>query len=103
MGVHKLPSCRMFWGNKTVEPFIANTMSCNRYEETLSVLHFNNNEEAVTNPADPNFGKLYKLKPLLKQFRDVFKGSVTPETMQATDEMMIPFKGRHGAKQYMPK
>ena len=94
---------KQFITNKTVVPLIANTMSRNRYEEILSVLHFNNNEEAPTNPADPNFDKLYKLKPLIKHFRDVFKGSVSPETMQAIDEMMIPFKGRHGAKQYMPK
>ena len=103
MGVHKLPSRRMYWGNKTVVPLIANTMSRNRYEEILSVLHFNNNEEAPINPADPNYDKLYKLKPLIKHFRDVFKGSVSPETMQAIDEMMIPFKGRHCAKHYMPK
>ena len=37
MGVHKLPSRRMYWGNKTVVPLIANTMSRNRCEEILSV------------------------------------------------------------------
>ncbi|CAB3987582.1 Hypothetical predicted protein [Paramuricea clavata] len=78
-------------------------MSRNRYEEILSILHFNNNEEAVTDPADPKYDKLFKVKPLADHFRHVFKGSVTPETMQAIDEMMIPFKGRHSAKQYMPK
>ena len=103
MGVHKLPSRRMYWGNKTYVPLTANTMSRNRYEEILSVFHFNNNEDAAANPTDPNYDKLFKVKPLIDHFRRVFKGIVVPETMQAVDEMMIPFKGRHGAKQYMPK
>ncbi len=103
MGIHKLPSRRMYWGNKTFVPIIANAMSCNRYEEILTVFHFKNNEDAVTNPADPNYDKLFKVKPLINNFRRVFKGSVIPETMQAVDKMMIPFRGRHSAKQYMPK
>ncbi|CAB3988359.1 Hypothetical predicted protein [Paramuricea clavata] len=71
-------------------------MSHNRYEEILSILHFNNNEEAVTDPADPKYDK-FKVKPLADHFRHVFKGSATPETMQAIDEMMITFKGMHSA------
>ena len=33
----------------------------------------------------------------------MFKELVTPETLEAIDEMMVPFKGKHGAKMYMPK
>ncbi|CAB4042187.1 Hypothetical predicted protein [Paramuricea clavata] len=78
-------------------------MNRNRFEEILSFLHFNNNQEVATDPANPNYDKLFKLKPLIDHFRTVFKGLVTAETMQCINEMMVPFKGRHGAKQYMPK
>jgi hypothetical protein len=103
MGIHKLPNRRMYWAMKTYVPLIASSMNRNRFEEILSVLHFNNNQEAIADPANPNYDKLFKLKPLIDHFRTVFKGSVTAETMQCIDEMMVPFKGRHGAKQYMPK
>ncbi len=98
MGVHKLPNRRMYWSSKTFVPLIANSMTRNRFEEILSILHFNNNEMACTDPADASYDKLFKLKPLIDHFRKVFKGSLCPETMQSIDEMMIPFKGRHGAK-----
>ena len=29
--------------------------------------------------------------------------TLAPETFQAIDEMMVPFKGKHGAKMCMPK
>ena len=103
MGIHKLPQRHMYWANTTFVPLIANCMPRNRFEEILSVLHFNNNQEAITDASDPNYDKLYKIKPLIDHFRSCFKEAVTPETMQAIDEMMVPFKGRHGVKQYMPK
>ena len=103
MGIHKLPSRRMYWATKTCVPIIADSLTRNRYEEILSILHFSNNQEAATDPADPEFNKMYKLQPVIEHFSNVFKASVVPETMQAIDEMMIPFKGRHSAKIYMPK
>ena len=75
-------------------------MPRNRFEEILSVLHF---QEAITDASDPNYDKLHKIKPVIDHFRSCLKEAVTSETMQAIDEMMLPFKGRRGAKQYMPK
>jgi hypothetical protein len=103
MGVHKLPNRQMYWSNKTLVPLIVNNMTHNRFEEILSTLHFNNNAMACTDPADAKYAKLFKLKPLIDHLRKVFKGSLCPEIMQSIDEMMIPLKRRHGAKQYMPK
>ena len=40
---------------------------------------------------------------MIDQFRKVSSQSAIPETEQAFDEMIIPFKGQHGCKQYMPK
>jgi hypothetical protein len=62
MGIHKLPNRRMYWATTTCVPLIASSMNRNRFEEILSVLHFNNNQEAITDPANPNYDKLFKLK-----------------------------------------
>ena len=102
MGIHKLPNCRMYWGNFTHIPAISTTMTRNRFDEILSILHFNDNTTAL--PAtSSNHNKLHKIQTIVDHFRSQFKGTVAPETFQAIDEMMVPFKGKHGAKMYMPK
>ena len=87
MGIHKLPNCRMYWGRKTCVPFIADTMSRNRFEEVLSILHFNDNEQLQKHDA-PNYDRLHKLRPLLNHFRTAFKNTVQPETCQAIYKMI---------------
>lgn len=102
MGIHKLPNRRLHWGNKTRVPLIVNAMSRKRFEEVLSALYFNDNEK-MPGKDSPEYDRMFKLKPLLDHFRKVFADAVTPETCQAVDEMMVPFKGQHSAKVYMPK
>ena len=102
MGIHKLPNRRMYWGNFTSVPGTSTTMTRNRFDEILSILHFNDNNTALS-VASLNHNKLYKVHPIIDHFRTVFKEVVIPETCRAIDEMMIPFKGHHGAKMYMPK
>ena len=75
-------------------------MNRNRFEEILSILHFNDSSKNKP-PSDPVFNKLFKIQPLIDHFRKVFSQSVVPETEQAINEMIIPFKGQHGCKQYM--
>ena len=55
MGVHLLPNRRHYWGNKIRVSFIADAMTRNRFEEILSVLHFNNNEQMQTDKNAPNY------------------------------------------------
>ena len=102
MGIHKLPNCRMYWGKCTHVPAISLTMSRNRFDKILSILHFNDNNTA-TPVASANHNKLHKIQPLIDHFRKKFKEVVVPETCQAVDEMMVSFKGHHSAKMYMPK
>ena len=63
-------------------------MNCNRFEEILSILHFNDNSKNKL-PSDPAFNKLFKIQPLIDHFRKVFSQSVILETEEAIDEMMI--------------
>ncbi len=102
MGVHKLPNRRMYWGNFTHVPATSETMPQNRFDEILSILHTNDNGKAVP-ASSAGHNKLHKIQPLIDHFRTVFKDLVEPETCEAVDEMMIPFKGYHSAKMYMPK
>ena len=94
MGIHKLPNRRLYWGNKT--------MTRNRFQKILAILHFNDNNSMVVQNS-PDYNRMHKLQPLIDHLRNAFIESVTLETYMAVDEMMIPFKGRHSAKMYMPK
>ena len=77
-------------------------MTQNRFDEILSKLHFNDNTTAF--PAtSPHHNKLHKIQTIANHFKSKFKDTIAPETFQATDEMMVPFKGKHRAKMYMPK
>ncbi len=72
----------MYWGNFTHVPAITETMLLNRFDEILSILHFNDNCKAV--PANtPGHNKLHDIQPLIDHFRAVFKYLVEPETCKA--------------------
>ena len=45
MGIIKLPQRRMYWSYKTRVDLIASSMSTNRFEEIVSVIHFNDNNK----------------------------------------------------------
>ena len=78
-------------------------MSRNRFEDILAILHFNDNMQCPRDKDDPKYDRLYKLLPLVSYLRKKFEDSVGSETCQAIDEQMVPFKGKHGGKVYMPK
>lgn len=52
---------------------------------------------------EPNFDKLYKLRPVLHELSNNFKNCMAPSREVSTDESMIKFKGRSSLKQYLPK
>jgi hypothetical protein len=51
---------------------------------------------------EPNYDKLYKLRPLLSHLNKVFKEAFNPSRFLSIDESMVAFKGRSSLKQYMP-
>ena len=81
--------------------FIANAnISCNQFEEILSILHFKDNN--LQKPSgDPNYKPLFKLKSTNDLLQNTYGTIVIPETMVAVDEMMVAFKGRHKLKCFM--
>ena len=96
MGVHKLPNRRMYWGTFTNVPDISETMASNRFDEILSILHFNDNN-LVSSSTSPDLNKLHKIQPVIEFLNARFNEVVLPETNKAVDEavdkMIFPFKG----------
>ena len=77
-------------------------MTCNCFDEILSILHFNNNNSALSS-ASPNHNKLHKIQLLTEFSNTRFNEVAIPEINKAVDDMMIPFKGKRRTKMYMPK
>ena len=50
---------------------------------------------------NPNFDKLYKVRPLLDNLSGTFKIFYGPDRHQAIDESMIRLKGRNSIRQYL--
>ena len=76
-------------------PFIAETMSWNRFEEILPIRHFNDNSTYSTDRSFPAYNRVHKLGPLLDHLQNASKIAVEPGTSHAIDEMIIPFKDKH--------
>lgn len=76
-------------------------MSVNRFGWLLSNLHINDNS-SMPKRGDPNYDKLYKIRPYLDRLLQTYKSSYLPTRIQSIDESMIRFKGRSSIKQYMP-
>lgn len=103
MGIKKLPYYRDYWSAQPElrDSYISKHMSVNRFGWLLTHLHVNDNS-VMLNRGDPNYDKLYKVRPLLDSHSKTYKYSYNPTREQSVDESMIKFKGRSSLKQYMP-
>ena len=97
MGVGKVPNRRMYWRIFTNVALISETMTCNHFDEILSILHFNDNN-LVSPSTSLDHNKLHKIQPVIEFFNARFNEVVFPETKEAVDEMIIPFKEKHSVK-----
>lgn len=104
MGIKKLPSYRDYWSSAPDlhDSYVSKFMSFNRFSWLLNNLHVNDNS-VMPDRNDPNYEKLYKIRPLLDLLQNNFQKNYTPSERVAIDESMIKFKGRNSLKQYMPK
>jgi len=66
----------------------------------LSNLHINNTKELPRQ--DPNYDKLYKIRPMIDILNNNFKEMWKPYRNQSVDKSMIKFKGKSSIKQYLP-
>jgi hypothetical protein len=103
MGFHSLPSMRLYWSrdkNFHVSR-ISSVMSMRRFLKILRYLHANDNEKMIPR-GNVGFDRLFKIRPLLTYFSNIFGSVFSPHRQLSIDESMIAFKGRSTLKQYMP-
>ena len=96
----KYPRTTMYWSSNPGLPqhFIADPLPVNRFDELKRYLHFVDN-----NSQSANGNRFFKLRSVLDVLQERFLEAVTPEEFHSIDEQIIPFKGRHSSKQYIPK
>lgn len=95
-GYGKYPNKRMYWSNDNDVPkVLSESMRLNRFEMILRHIHLNDN-----NKIDKE-NKLYKLQPLIDKLNENFKKYGGLDENLSIDESMIPYYGKHFAKQYI--
>ena len=96
-GYVPLPRRPMYWeANGDVHNImVSGAMSRNCFSSIISNIHFANN-----NVLDGN-DKFAKVRPLLDSINAACLANFHPEQMRSVDESMLPYYGRHGAKQYI--
>ncbi|XP_051158547.1 piggyBac transposable element-derived protein 2-like [Leptopilina boulardi] len=79
MGIKKLPSYRDYWSSNPQlhDAYISPLMSVNRFGFFLSHLDLNNNNNEPKK-GDPNYDKLYKLRPMIDTLNETFKTCYNP-------------------------
>lgn len=71
MGIVKLPNRRMYWTAGTHNELIAESITRNRFDETLMVHHFNDNNDTPSKDS-PLYNRCHKIQPLIDHFRSGF-------------------------------
>ncbi|KAL2091612.1 hypothetical protein ACEWY4_013875 [Coilia grayii] len=95
----RYPRLRMYWSSNPGlrQHCIANAMTANHFEDIMRYLHF----------VDPNNeageDRFFRIRPVLDALQTTFLSAMDPEECQSIDEQIIPFKGKHSTKQYIPK
>lgn len=93
------PILRMYWMERWKFVMISDQMSRNRYQQLRNSLKFVFDDDFT--PEEKAKDKLYKVRPLINR---VQKGCQQQNKSQnlSIDEMIIPFTGSCGIKQYCP-
>ena len=88
---------RMMWEYhfKAYLPSVANTMRRNRFEALKAYAHFADNAKLSNN------NKFTKMRPLLTMLNERFLQFAILDEKLCVNKSMIPYFGRHGAKQFL--
>ncbi|VEN42899.1 unnamed protein product, partial [Callosobruchus maculatus] len=88
---------RMLWevDTDTYNPLIANSMRRNRFETLKRFAHCADNDNLAQGD------KFAKVRPLFDKFNKIFLEYAPLEERLSLDESMVPYFGRHGAKQFI--
>ena len=102
MGIHVLPEYSCYWStdDRLRVPGIADLMGKTRYEKINQYFHLVDSAHYIPRGEDGH-DPLYKVRPVVKQFRTAAKRSYVPGTVLSIDEAMIAYTGRLYFKQYI--
>lgn len=93
------PNLRMYWENQWRVNIIASNMSRNRFTQLRNALKLVFDDDVTQEARSKD--KLWKVRPLIKRMQ---QGCMAQEKQQklCIDEMIVPFSGSCGIKQYCP-
>lgn len=102
-GINPLPSYRDYWSSRVElrNNYISGLMPRARFDWLLGNFHGNDNMSQPKR-GEPQFDKLYKIRPFLETLNHSFKKYYAPSENISIDESIILFKGRSSLKQYIP-
>lgn len=91
----KYPNKRLYWSKENAPALLSESIRCNRFEQILRFLHLNDNN--IHDISD----RLYKLRPYIDSLSNSFLYHGGLNENLSVDESMIPYYGRHHAKQFV--
>ena len=94
-GYNKVPHRRLYWSElpDTQNKFVMNAMRRDAFDQIMRCLHFSDNTKM-------NDDRFYKVRPLFEHLNNAIKDEKCCECY-SVDEIMVPYYGRHGDKQYI--
>lgn len=99
MSVFKHPSTRSYWSKYGFSP-INTAMAMKRYENIRSLFHINDNTQ-ILDKTDPNYDKLFKIRPIITMFNEQFSKIPFRQNL-CIDEQMCKSKAANFLRQYLP-
>ncbi|XP_040573019.1 piggyBac transposable element-derived protein 2-like isoform X2 [Lepeophtheirus salmonis] len=87
MYIVKLSNSRLYWSNNLQCEMVTEAFSRDRWEQIKSNLHCNDNSQAPKY-GDPNYDKLYKIRPLINHLQSKFRKIPMPQ-MLCVDEQFV--------------
>ena len=96
-GIAPLPCRRMYWENNPDmrSEAVSSAMCRNRFDEIMRYLHLADNTKVDRSDT------FAKVRPLVRGLNDRLLAAFPVQQKLSIDESMIPYFGRHGAKQFI--
>lgn len=96
-GYAPLPRRKLYWDptNDVNNAAITNAMTRNRFEELMSNIHVADNDNLPPND------RMAKVRPLFTALNARFVKAFPRQRNLSVDESMVPYYGRHSAKQFI--
>ncbi len=98
----QLRNMRLYWHNLVGIPCVKDTLPQKQFETIRTYLHFNNDAERTEDKNNPNFDRLYKVRPIIEHFNKVSSSIPYPRDL-SVDENICATKMASTMKQYNPK